>query len=285
MTCTAMRTRSRTVASLADWTQVMSATLLRDFRTAVSYRAGFLLSLAGSLVSVVGVFFLSKAFGPAAAGPIDRYGGSYFGFAIVGVALSNLMSLGLTGMSARIREGQMMGTLELMLLSPNRLWLIFLSSSLWGHLQAIVTLVLLVAFGVLLGMDLGGANVLMTLLALVLAVISFNALGLFSAAVVIVIKQGNPVAFLISVASILLAGVLYPMSVLPAWLQVIGQALPLTHALELIRRAALAGEGLATLWLPVLALLGLTAVYLPLGLWACRWAIRLAQTDGSLSQY
>jgi ABC-2 type transport system permease protein len=282
---TATPTPSRPAAGIAAWAQVIGATVLRDFRVAISYRAGFLLSLGGSLVSVVGVFFLSRTFGASAPTVLDRYGGSYFAFALVGVALSNLMSLGLTGMSSRIREGQMMGTLELMLLSPNRLWLIFLSSSLWGHIQAIVTLVLLIAVGIALGMDLGDANWPMTILAVVLAVLSFNALGLFSAAIVIVIKQGNPVAFLISVASILLAGVLYPMSVLPGWLQAISQVLPLTHALELVRRAALNGEGLATLWPSLAALVVMTALYLPLGLWACRSAVRLAQTDGSLSQY
>jgi ABC-2 type transport system permease protein len=263
----------------------MWATLLRDYRTAISYRAGFVLALGGSLVSVVGVFFLSKLFGPSQAAALQQYGGSYFSFAIVGVALSNLMSLGLTGMASRIREGQMMGTLELMLLSPNRLWLIFLSSSLWAHLQAIATLLLLIAFGLVLGMDLGRADIPMTLLALALAVVSFNALGLFSAAVVIVIKQGNPVAFLISVASILLAGVLYPMSVLPAWLQLLGGALPLTHALELVRHTALNGDGLAQVWPQLLTLVVLTAIYLPAGLWACRWAVRHAERDGSLAQY
>jgi ABC-2 type transport system permease protein len=134
-------------------------------------------------------------------------------------------------------------------------------------------------------MDLGDANVPMALASLLLAVLSFNALGLFSAAVVIVIKQGNPVSLLISMASILLAGVLYPISVLPGWLQAIGQVLPLTHALELVRRSALGGEGIATLWGPFLILLALTAVLLPAGLWACERAVRIAQTDGSLSQY
>jgi ABC-2 type transport system permease protein len=263
----------------------MWATFLRDMWTALSYRVGFLLSIGGSLISVFGVFFLGEAFGEGMGGSLDRYGGSYFGFAVVGVAFSNLMALGLTGVSARIREGQMMGTLELMILSPNRLGILFFSSSLWAHAQASVTLLMFLAVGMALGMDLGDANVPMALASLLLAVLSFNALGLFSAAVVIVIKQGNPVSLLISMASILLAGVLYPISVLPGWLQAIGQVLPLTHALELVRRSALGGEGIATLWGPFLFLLALTAVLLPAGLWACERAVRIAQTDGSLSQY
>jgi ABC-2 type transport system permease protein len=98
-------------------------------------------------------------------------------------------------------------------------------------------------------------------------------------------QAGNPVSLLLGMASILLAGVLYPTSVLPGWLQAIGQLLPLTQALELIRGSVLRGEGIEALWGPFLSLAVLTAVLLPVGLWACSRAVRLAQTDGSLSQY
>jgi ABC-2 type transport system permease protein len=252
---------------------------------ATSYRIGFLLSTGGSLASILSVFFLGQAFGDSLAGPMERYGGSYFGFAVVGVAFSNLMAVGLTGISSTIREGQMMGTLELMLLTPNRLGVLLVGASLWSHAMAAVTLAIYLLVGLALGMDMSQANVPMTLISLVLAVVAFNALGLFAASIVIVIKQGNPVSLLLGMASVLLAGVFYPVSVLPGWLQAIGQFLPLTHALELIRRSALGGEGIGTLWGPLLALIGLTAILAPAGLWACARAVRFAQTDGSLSQY
>jgi hypothetical protein len=52
-----------------------------------------------------------------------------------------------------------------------------------------------------------------------------------------------------------------------------------------MRRSVLQGEGIETLWGPLLLLVGLAAVMLPIGLLACHLAVRLAQTDGSLSQY
>lgn len=275
----------RRAEAASGWVQVLWATFRRDMWMATSYRIGFLMSLGGSLLGIVGVFFLSETFAGGLAGSLERYGGSYFGFAVLGVAFSNLMALGLGGIAARVREAQMMGTLELMLLSPNRLAVLLLSSSLWSHAQAAITLVIYLLVGIALGMDMGEANVPMALGSLLLAVLSFNALGLFAASVVIVIKQGNPVSFLVGIASVLLAGVFYPISVLPGWLQALAQLLPLTHALELVRRSALGGEGIDTLWGPLLALAGLTIVLVPAGLWACHRAVRIAQTDGSLSQY
>jgi ABC-2 type transport system permease protein len=178
-----------------------------------------------------------------------------------------------------------MGTLELMLLSPNRLGLLLFSSSLWGHFQATITLATYIVVAILLGLRLDHANLPMAAVSFVLAAVSFNALGLISASVVIVIKQGNPFSLVIGTASVLLGGVLYPPSVLPPVLQAIGQLLPLTQALELLRRSLLNGEGIATLWEPFLKLVLLTAIYLPIGLWACGRAVRLARADGSLAQY
>jgi ABC-2 type transport system permease protein len=270
---------------MAGWSQVARATFIRDALMASSYRTGFVLSLGGSLLNILGVFFLSRAFGSNLGASIEQYGGNYFAFAVVGVAFSTFMGVGLTGLGSRIREGQTMGTLELMLLSPNRLGVLLFSSSLWSHAQALVTLLVFLLAGVALGMDLGDANIPMAAASLLLAIAAFNGLGLIAASIVIVIKQGNPVSLLVGMASVLLGGVLYPVTVLPGWLQAIGQALPLTHALELIRRSMLSGEGIGTLWGPFLSLALLTAVLLPVGLWACGRAVRLAQTDGSLSQY
>ena len=271
--------------AIGESLRVVWAAFVRDRQTALSYRASFLLSMVASVVNILGVFFLSRAFGAAEEGLIAQYGGNYFSFAIVGIAFTNFMALGLGGIGTRVREGQMMGTLELMLLSPNRLGVLLLSSSLWSHVVSLGTLLLYLLAGAVLGVHLGQANVPMAVLSLALAIVSFNALGLLAASFVIVLKQGNPVTWLIGTASVLLSGVFYPTSVLPDWMRGVGQLLPLTQALELMRRSVLNGEGLTTLWGPFLALLLLTVVLLPGGLFACHLAVRVAQTDGSLSQY
>jgi ABC-2 type transport system permease protein len=265
--------------------RVVLAFYRRDMQVAISYKTGFALGSLAALGNILGVLFLSKAFGAADVSSLDRYGGSYFSFALVGVAFTNFMAIGIGGLGARIREGQLMGTLELMLISPNRLGLILLSSSVWSHVSALLAVFAYLVVGAVLGMPLDHVNLPVAGISVVLAIVSFNALGLLAASVVIVIKQGNPVNWVVSTASVILAGVFYPRSVLPEWLQTAGEILPLTHALELLRRSMLLGEGLGTLWPSMLALAGITAVMLPLGLFACHVAVRMAQTDGSLSHY
>jgi len=139
--------------------------------------------------------------------------------------------------------------------------------------------------GVALGIRLDNANIPFALLSLVVSVVSFNALGLFSASLIILMKRGDPLGWAIRVSSAVLSGVFYPLNVLPDWLRTVSQVLPLTHALELLRRSLLQSEGWAELQGELLALVGLSAVLLPLGLLACALAIRVARTDGSLSHY
>jgi len=60
--------------------------------------------------------------------------------------------------------------------------------------------------------------------------------------------------------SILLSGFMFPFRGMPAWAQTIGQAIPVTHFLRVIRGAMLKGEGLADLWPSLSALTAFVCV-------------------------
>ena len=159
------------------------------------------------------------------------------------------------------------------------------SSSLW--LQASATLgagTYLVA-GALLGADFSHADIVATVSALVLSMIGFTGMGLLAGGVVIVIKRGNPVGWLLRGASVVLGGVFYSTDVLPPALQVLGAFLPMTHALTVLRGSILLGKGIADMIPSFVALLVLSVAYFIAGLLVCSLAIRYAQTDGSLTQY
>jgi ABC-2 type transport system permease protein len=270
---------------MLTYLRVPWAFLVRDFRDDSSYKIGFLFRVASAMINVAIYYFIASAFGSAAAPYLGSYGGNYFAFVLIGVAFSEYLAIGIGAIGDSIRQGQTTGTLELMLLSPTRLVVTLLSSSLWSYMFATLRVVVYLIVGVALGMRFDQANVPFALLSLVLAIVSFNALGLFSASVIILMKRGDPLGWALRVSSLVLGGVYYPVAVLPGWLNVIGQLLPLTHALELLRRSLLRGEGFAELSGELAILAVLTLVLLPLGLLACQLAIRVARTDGSLSHY
>ncbi len=261
------------------------AFVVRDFLIARSYRIGFILTLGSTVGSVLIFYFLSRAIGAAVDSSVSPYASDYFGFVVIGIAFTQVVSVGLGAMGGSVRQGQVTGTLELMLTSPTRSSTALISSGLYSHISAAGTILVYLGVGVLLGLRFDDANVLVALAGFILLVVSCNALGLIGAAAVLVLKQGNPVNWIVSGASLVLGGVFYPTSALPDALQTVSQVLPITHALEILRRSLLLGEGLDTLWPRFVALIVLVAIYLPIGLWVSHVAVDRAREDGSLAEF
>jgi ABC-2 type transport system permease protein len=258
----------------------------RDISLALSYRLSFLLQFLGLFLTLATFYFLSTLVGGAMAGPLEIYGGEYFPFVLIGLAFSTYMMLGLQTFSQRIREGQMMGTLEIMLLSPTRLSIILLASSIWAYVFGSVrVLIIFILAAIVFTTSFAQANLLAAAVILLLSVISFASIGIISAAFIIVLKKGDPIAWAFGGLSTLLSGVFYPVAVLPDWLQGFSALLPLTYALNAMRLAVLQGYSVYELRFDILALLGFSAVFLPLAILSFRFAVKRAKTEGSLVQY
>jgi ABC-2 type transport system permease protein len=265
---------------------VALAFLRRDFALALSYRLSFLLQIGGIFFSVAIFFFLSELFGTTVAPQLEEYGGNYFSFVLIGLAFTGFLGLSLTSFASSIREGQVMGTLEIMLLSPTHLSAILLSSSLWGYLLTTLRVVLYLIVGAFVfGADLGNANIGGALLIMLLSIASFTGIGVLSAAVVLIVKKGDPVALIINGVSSLLAGVFYPVAVLPDWLEPVSSVLPLTYALDAMRLAMLQGQSIYELRSDILVLLVFTVVLTPISFLVFRRALKRAKQEGSLIQY
>jgi ABC-2 type transport system permease protein len=60
--------------------------------------------------------------------------------------------------------------------------------------------------------------------------------------------------------SILLSGFMFPFKGMPVWAQILGEAIPVTHFLRVVRGALLKGQGLGDMWRELLALLAFVCV-------------------------
>jgi ABC-2 type transport system permease protein len=258
------------------------AFLLREARVEGAHAGALATRLIAAIGSVLVFFFIARALRGAATAGLGPYDASYFAFAVVGLALLGYMGHGVGAMASGLRDSQASGTLELLVLSPARTWVLLLCSSLAAYPLAAVSFAAYLGTGVALGLDLGAANVAAAALTVALATVGFAALGVLVASVVFVTARGNPAAWAVRTGSIVLGGVFYPVGVLPEAMQVAGQALPLTHALDALRGSLLLGQGVGELWPSLLALAGTAAVLLPLSLAACTATLRIARTDGSL---
>jgi ABC-2 type transport system permease protein len=78
--------------------------------------------------------------------------------------------------------------------------------------------------------------------------------------------QAMQMTFFFFLPSILLSGFMFPFRGMPEWAQAIGEVLPLTHFLRLVRGVLLKGNGPVEMWPHVWPLLLFTAVVLAIGL-------------------
>ncbi|GBG02845.1 mannose-1-phosphate guanyltransferase [Azospira sp. I13] len=78
--------------------------------------------------------------------------------------------------------------------------------------------------------------------------------------------QAMQMTFFFFLPSMLLSGFMFPFRGMPEWAQVVGNVLPLTHFLILVRGILLKGNGLDMLWPQVWPILAFMAAVLALGL-------------------
>lgn len=262
------------------------AFLKKDFIIALNYKFSFVMEFFGVFFSVSVFYFLSQTFGKGISTYLEPYGGDYFSFVLIGIAFSDYLHVSLSSFSEQLRQAQLQGTLEAILVTPTSLSTIVFSSSLYPFFFASFSVIIYFVFGAaVFGFPLGNANIPAAVLILILSIISLSGLGILSAAFIMVFKKGSPIEWLLSSLSMLLCGTFYPVSVLPFWLQKFSYLLPLTHSLHGMRCALLQNYSLAQLLPDVGALVLFGLVFLPLGLAAFSYATKRAKIEGSLTQY
>jgi ABC-2 type transport system permease protein len=261
------------------------AFIRRDFLVAVSYRTAFIGELLYIFLGVSIFYYMGRVFDGTMSPFLAPYGGNYSAFLLIGVALNDFLKVSLSTFNASIRESQMMGTLEMMLLSPVRVTSILIYSSLWSYLFATVRFMAFVVFGFLLyGFDLQNANLLGGIVILLLSILCFSAFGIVTAAFIMLFKKGE-ITSVMTTASLLLGGVMFPAEVLPEWLKAASFFLPLTHALNGMRKALIRGETLEAL-LPEMATLAVfSAVLFLVGITSFMMAVHRTKVTGTLGQY
>ncbi len=261
------------------------AFLKRDFFIAVSYRTAFALQVLYILASVPVFYFFGKLFASSDSSFLDRYDGNYFAFLLIGIAFLDYLSVSLRTFNQSMRDSQLMGTLEIVLLSPTSLTKVLIYSSLYVYVQTTVRFILYILVGLLFGLDIQGANIPAAMLILLLSILSFASFGMISASLIVVIKRGEMLNILLSIASLILGGVMYPIELMPEFMQVLSKLIPITHGLEGMRLALLTGASTASLIPQLLILLLFAAVLLPLALTSFYLAVQYTKMTGTLAQY
>src|SRR5712691_2529569 len=185
------------------------AFIARDFRLFVSYRMQFLLRILSILTVVTTLFFISKIF----AGFTDpRYSQWRDPLAswLTGLAVLNYFMTGFSSLANSLRQEQMQGTLESVLMTPISVPTVVVASSAWDFVEATFFSLLYLIFGWLFFDVHYRGSTLLALAFLFLTTLVLSCLGILSASFAMVFKRGDPFGIFLGTGSALFSGVFFP---------------------------------------------------------------------------
>lgn len=255
----------------------------RDALIELSYRYRLLLSFTTTLATAFLAYFVSQLVDSTTLGGFD---GSYFEYVVIGIALTSFADLALSAFSTRVITEQQNGTFEVLLAGSSGVGTLLAGGLVVPLVLTIVDVVLLVGLGVgVVGVGLDAGGVLLALPVLVLTTLTFCALGVVTASLVVLVKRGDPLSTPLSQATLVLSGALFPIELFPGWLQVVCRATPGYHGVRGLREAVLGDGGLAGITDELLVLAGFAAVLLPIAVTTFDRAVREAKRLGVLASY
>ncbi len=265
------------------------AFIIRDFQLALSYRVEFFIKIIWILGIVTTFFFISRIFAGFPLAQYEQWQNPLAAW-LTGLAMLNYFLVGFSSLANAIRQEQMQGTLESVLLTPINVSTVVVSSSAWSYVEATFNSFLYLFFGWLFFNVQYKGSFLLALLFLILTTLVLASLGILSASFTMAFKRGDPFAILLGAGTALFSGVFFPKEMLQEALgETAGKAIsyinPSTHGLDGIRAVLIQGKGLSEVETPLITLLIFLAVLLPFSLWVFGRAIKRAKREGSLIQY
>lgn len=264
--------------------QKIAAFFWRDFAIARGYRGALVLETLEALFGVATFFYLSRFVESPELERALPPGTNYFAFALVGFAFFDYLNVALSAFDSSIEEARQNRTLEALLVTQTPLPVILAGSAVYPFSAMALRTCVYLAWGALFfGFAPRAANWSAAVLVLLASILSFAGLGILSASYSVLFKKGNPAKWVVLGVSSLVAGLMYPVSVLPPYLQFLARLIPVTYSLEGMRAALLEGAGWGGIWRCVVALLVFAAVLLPVSFAVFAWALRRTKITGTLT--
>jgi len=155
---------------------------------------------------------------------------------------------------ALVREREA-GTLEQLLATPARPAEMVVAKLIPGMAVAMLDMAVILAIGVFWFQVPFQGSVLLLAGLSILFIISGMGLGLIISAVARNQRQAQQLTAVIQLLAMLLTGFLYPRTTMPVWTQIIGNLVPMTYFVRIIRGIMTKGVGMAFLWTDSLTLL------------------------------
>jgi ABC-2 type transport system permease protein len=270
------------MSAIAVHLSAARAIFMRDYAIFASYRMRFFTTVFSTLVSLTLFYYVSRLVRSDKVGSPD----DYYAFVVVGLVIIGVLTSTLTMPVSTLRAELMAGTFERMVLSPFGAVRSIVSLLLFPLALAFVTALVALTYAMLaFGLDVRFPEALAAIPVALLGVLAFAPFGLLMAGAVVMFKQTNAGATFVLTAVTLLAGVYFPVALLPGWIRWASDVQPFTPAVDLLRNLLVGTDLPDPAWLDLLRLCAFAAVLLPVALWALGAAVARSRRQGTIIEY
>jgi ABC-2 type transport system permease protein len=278
-------TPSRASSLVAEIRKV-PAFMRRDLLVLLSYRVAFVSDLLAIAVQAAMFGFIAELVDQSRLPTYAGVQASYFEFVMIGVVITTVSGLLLHRVATAVRQEQMIGTLEALLISPTSPTTVQAGSVAFDLVFIPVRMAaLMLAVAFTLGLDFDGSGALPALALLVAFVPFVWGLGLLAAAAIVTFRRGTGVLGAGMGLLGLVSGAFFPLTLLPIWLQRLAEANPVAIVLEGARHALIGGGDWSEVASDAVVLLPVSALALFAGVWAFRAALDREHRRGTLGLY
>lgn len=179
------------------------------------------------------------------------------------------------------------GTIEYSMMAPISILTYLLGSCLFGVLYGLVRTALVgVVLILMFGLQANASGFLPAMVIVLVGSVSFVGIGIMAAVLPLLFtEKGAQMTYVIQACLLLVSGVYYQVSVLPAWLQPLAYLSPATYVLSGTREVLLQAHPSSTVLLNTLVPLGAIGIItVPIGVWLFAWAEHYAKRTGRLKR-
>lgn len=208
------------------------------------------------------------------------------GTIIVGTIVYLLYNRLLWGTGVSIQSERWMGTIEMLFLTPTNKMTVLLASGVSSLVEASWWIVCI--FGVswmLFGVQPSIASWPTVLLCLVSTMVALLAVGVFFGGFFVLTRAADQLASGLQAPIRFFSGVAFPVDVLPQMLQFVSFVIPVTYGILTLRDSILSGGDMSTIWLNIVALYAMAAIFLILAHFTIRAVERRAKKNGTLYMF
>lgn len=254
----------------------------RDLRMFTSYRFQLAAPLLTAVFTITLFHFISRLVNADSVGSRDEY----YAYVVVGIVILGVVVSTLVTPSITLRQELVAGTFERLVLSPFGAVRAVVAMMIFPFVLAcFLSLIILVFSSLVFGVPVSWATAPLAIPVAFLGAAAFLPFGLLLLSAVLVLKQANAGSSFVVAGIALVAGIYFPVTLLPSWIRWASEIQPFTPTADLMRHLLIDAPLMDPAGVDVLKLVLFALVLIPLSLWALAGAVQRGRRRATITEY